>query len=285
MDHISNNAIHQIRGFYSSLRQSEKKVADYILQNIDTVINSSISEVANESNISDATVIRFCKAVGFFGFQDLKISLAKNTTKSGSPKIFENISKTDDLKTAIEKIFANNIFSINETMQIINIEDLKIIAGRLKNARQLYLYGVGTSVHVAEYTSYRFTRMGLLNKAYVSEHSIALSTATVKDNDVILLISQSGSTREIVEAAKLVKKKGAFVITVTGYPHSPVAKISDIVIQNAVHEAPFESGGMPSLLAQLSTMDAITVAVAMRDFDETIRMIRETAEALKTKKY
>ncbi|MCJ7843103.1 MurR/RpiR family transcriptional regulator [Lederbergia sp. NSJ-179] len=282
---LSANAIQQIRGMYKGLRKSEQKVADYLLQNTERVINSSISEIAKESNVSEATVIRFCKAVGFMGFHDLKLALARNMVESESPKIFENISKNDALDTAIQKIFANNIFALNETLQSLDLDQLNRVATLLSTARIIYLYGLGTSGIVAEYASYRFTRMGLITKEYVDSHSIAMSTATVKSQDLVLLISQSGSTKEIVEALKEVKQQGAPTIAVTGYPRSPIAIESDIVLQNAIHEAPFESGGMPSLLAQLGVIDAMMVGVALEHFDESIEMIRATAEAVKLKKY
>lgn len=282
---VSANALQQIRAAYKELRQSEKKVADYVLQNTEKVINSSISEIAKESNVSEATVIRFCKATGFIGFQDLKLALAKGSAVSEPPKIFENISKNDHLDTAIQKIFANNIFALNETLKCLDLDQLSRIAKLLSSSRMIFLYGLGTSGIVAEYASYRFTRIGLVTKAYVDTHSIALSTAIVKPEDSVLLISQSGSTKEIVEALKEVKKKGARTIAITGYSRSPVAKESDIVLKNAIHETPFESGGMPSLLAQLGVIDAMMVGVALENFEESIEMIRATAEAVKTKKY
>lgn len=279
------NAIQQIRGSYKNLRQSEKKVADYILQNADKVMNSSISEIAKNSNISEATVIRFCKAAGFVGFQDLKLALAKSSVQSDSLKIFENISKADDLGTAIQKVLANDVVALNETLKNLDLVQLKKVAEIINSARIIFLYGLGTSGMVAEYASYRFTRMGLITKEYVDSHSIALSTATVKKQDVVLVVSQSGSTKEVVEALEAVKKHDALTISITGYPNSPAAKSSDIVLGSAVSETPLESGGMPSLLAQLSVIDAILVSAALENFDSSIDMIQATAEALKTKKY
>lgn len=282
---VAVNAIQQIRGSYEKLRQSEKKVADYTLSNIEKLMNSSISEVAKESNVSEATVIRFCKATGFLGFQDLKLALAKSLAEPGSPKIFENISKADDLEIAIQKVFTTNVYALNETLRNLDLTQLKQVAEAINSARIIYLYGLGTSGMIAEYASYRFTRMGLVTKEYVDSHSIALSTATVKREDVVLTISQSGSTKEIVEALEAVKKHGALTVAITGYPNSPAAKSSDIVLKSAVSETPFESGGMPSLLAQLSVIDAIMAGAALENFDSCIEMIQATAEALKTKKY
>lgn len=281
----SGEALQMISNIYKQLRKSEKAVADYILQNPEKVINSNISEIAQESDVSEATVIRFCKAAGYSGFQDLKVTLARSTSFFDSPTIFENIQKEDSLNKAVEKIYANNIQALNETFKSLDVEELKKASKAISQSKTIYLFGVGTSGLVAEYAAYRFTRIGLMTKAFTDSHYVALATALVQKGDVVLAISQSGSTKEMTEALDIVRKQGVLTITITGYPRSPVAKASNIILRSAVHEAPFESGGMPSLLAQLSVVDALMVGASLENFDDSIEMIQATTEALKSKKY
>lgn len=281
----SSGAAQRISNMYNQLRKSEKSVADYVLQNPEKVINSSISEIAQESNVSDATIVRFCKAAGFSGFQDLKVSMARSTSFFNSPTIFENIRKEDNLNTAIEKIYANNIQALNQTFQGLDLDQLQQSVRAINQARMIYLIGVGTSGLVAEYAAYRFTRIGLMTKSFTDSHYIALATALIKPNDVVLTISQSGSTKAVVVALDMIKGTNAISIAITGHPRSPVAKASNLVLRSSVHETPFESGGMPSMLAQLSVVDALMVGASLANFDASIEMIQATTEALKSKKY
>ncbi|CAG7652687.1 MurR/RpiR family transcriptional regulator [Paenibacillus allorhizosphaerae] len=282
---LTGGVLQAIGQVYNQLRKSEKAVADYTMRHPEETINSNISDIAQECQVSEATVIRFCKAVGFSGFQDLKINLARLSTFAEAPTLYENIRKEDSLETAIGKIHSNNVQALNGTFQNLDLTQLQKAAQALADARMIYLFGFGTSGLVAEYAAYRFTRIGLLTKSCTDSHHIALSTALVKRGDVVLAVSQSGSTKSIVESLEEVKRRGAFTVTITGYPRSPVARTSHIALRSAVHETPFESGGMPSLMAQLSVVDALMVGASLEHFDESITMIQATTEALKSKKY
>ncbi|MFC5652277.1 MurR/RpiR family transcriptional regulator [Paenibacillus solisilvae] len=281
----SGDALQMIQNIYSQLRKSEKSVADYIVQNPEKTIKSNIAEIAIGSGVSEATVIRFCKAAGFSGFQDLKMTLARHSSSFGTQAIYENIRKEDSLEIAIQKMYANNIQALNGTVQSLDLEQLESAAKAISRTRMIYLFGVGTSGTVAEYAEYRFTRIGLMTRAYTDSQSIAMATALVRPGDVVITISQSGSTKEIVEASEIVKKNGALTVTVTGHPRSPLAKTSKVILRSAVNEAPYESGGMPSLMTQLSVIDALMVAASLENFDASIAMILSTAEAVKSKKY
>ncbi|MCD9022424.1 MurR/RpiR family transcriptional regulator [Cohnella silvisoli] len=282
---VTGGALQMIQSVYKQLRKSEKAVADYITENPEKVINSNISEIAKESNVSEATVIRFCKTAGFSGFQDLKVTLARGAAHFDSPTIYENIKKGDSLSTALEKMYANNMQALNGTYQCLDLNQLQEVSKVVSQARFVYLIGVGTSGLVAEYAEYRFTRIGLTTRAYTESHQIALATTSVRKSDVVIAISQSGSTKAIVEPLEIAKGKGAITIAITGHPYSPIAKISNYVLRNTVHEAPFDSGGMPSLMAQLSVVDGLMAGASLESFDTSIQMIQETAEALKSKKY
>src|SRR5699024_2496941 len=161
---ILTNALQRIRGNYSKLRQSERKEADYIFRNYEGAINSSVSEVAENCKVSEATVIRFCKSTGFQGFQDLKLSIAKNLTQSETSKMFGNITERDNLEIATQKTFSNNLFALNETFKTLDIKKLEHTIELLNKARIIYIYGLGTSGIVADYASYRFTRIGFFTK-------------------------------------------------------------------------------------------------------------------------
>ena len=274
-----------IQNVYKQLRKSEKAVADYVVESPEKVINSSISEIAKESNVSEATVIRFCKMAGFSGFQDLKVTLARGAAHFDSPTIYENIQKDDSLQVALEKIFANNMQALNGTYHCLDLTQLKEVSRAISQARFVYLFGVGTSGLVAQYAEYRFTRIGLTTRAFTESHQIALATTSIRKNDIVIAISQSGSTKAIVQPIEIAKDKGAVTIAITGHPNSPIAKISNYVLRNTVHEAPFDSGGMPSLMAQLSVVDGLLAGASLENFDDSIQMIQATAEALKSKKY
>jgi Transcriptional regulators len=165
------------------------------------------------------------------------------------------------------------------------MESLAKAVDAIATARQVYLYGVGTSALAAQDAYYKLVRVGIPANFFADPHMQAISTVLTGKEDVAIGFSHSGSTKDVVDALSLAKAQGARIICITNRSRSPAAKLADILLLTASEETPFGSGGMPSMMAQLSVVDALFVGVALKIYDRAIQFIERTGEAVKGKKY
>ena len=273
-----------IRRMFNSLRPAEKKVASHILDNGGQVVYQSITELASATGTSDATIIRFANALGFSGYQELKIALARELV-SPDRNIHEDIDPRDSLQVAVNKAFQANVQAVSDTLNVLDIESLQRAIDAVVGANHVYLYGVGTSSLSAQDAYYKLLRVGIHANFYADAHMQAISTAMIGEDDVVIGFSHSGSTRDVVDVLSLARERGACIVCVTNRVRSPMAKLADIVLRTASEETPFGSGGVPSMIAQLSVVDALFVGVSLAMYDRAIDFIERTGETVKNKKY
>ena len=273
-----------IRRMFNSLRPAEKKVASYILDNGGQVVYQSITELASATGTSDATIIRFANALGFSGYKELKIALARELV-SPDRNIHEDIDPRDSLQVAVNKAFQANVQAVSDTLNVLDIESLQRAIDAVVGANHVYLYGVGTSSLSAQDAYYKLLRVGIHANFYADAHMQAISTAMIGEDDVVIGFSHSGSTRDVVDVLSLARERGACIVCVTNRVRSPMAKLADIVLRTASEETPFGSGGVPSMIAQLSVVDALFVGVSLAMYDRAIDFIERTGETVKNKKY
>ena len=274
----------KLRRMLENLGPAEKRVALYIIANANQVLYQSITELSANSGASDATVIRLCNRLGYSGYHELKIALARELV-SPSKNIHEDISPSDDLATAVRKAFQANSQAINDTFDLLDMGSLAKAVEAVVAARQVHVYGVGTSALAAQDACYKLVRVGIRASFFADPHMQAISTALIGREDVAIGFSHSGSTKDVVDALALAKAQGACIICITNRSRSPAAKLADILLLTAAEETPFGSGGMPSMMAQLSIVDALFVGVALKIYDRAIQFIEQTGEAVKGKKY
>src|SRR6056297_1469536 len=190
---MNNNkgVIPRIRSEYKSLPPSEVKVADYVLENPEEIIYLSVSELATAVDVSDSTIIRFCKDVGFKGYQEFKLFIAQDLVVT-IENINEDISSDDDLKTLSQKITYSNKQAIDETMSVLNLEDLEKAINKIAEADKIQFFGVGASGITACDAKYKFLRIGKNVDCYTDAHLQAMSASTLNKNDLVIGISHSG---------------------------------------------------------------------------------------------
>ncbi len=274
----------RLKGVYRSLNPAEKKVGDYILAYPEEVIGLSITEVAENSKASEATVVRVSQLVGYQGFQELKIMLAKDLG-SFFAEIREEIKRGDSMSEVTAKVLQTNIQAIRDTLDVLDVGEMERTVKAISNARRVDFYGVGASGIVALDAQSKFLRINIESMAFIDPHLQAISAALLTKRDVAVGISHSGSTKDIVDSLSLAKSSGATVICITNYMRSPIAKISDIELFTASREATFRSGAIASRIAQLSVIDVLFLGVLMSRYDSTVKSLEKTTEAVKTKRY
>ena len=283
---MNNNkgGIPRIRSEYSSLPPSEKKVADYVLDNPENIIYLSVSELADKVDVSDSTIIRFCKNVGFKGYQEFKLFVAQDLVVP-IENINEDIQMDDDLETVVNKIAYTNKQAIEETLSITDLEALKKAIEAIVKAKKLEFYGVGASGITGFDAKYKFLRIGKDVDCYTDAHLQAMSASTLSEEDVVVGVSHSGSTKDVVDSCRIAHEAGATVICITGHNRSPITKVADIKLLTATRERPLASGALRSKIAQLHVLDMLFTGVALQIKDQTMEYTEKTAKAVLDKLY
>lgn len=284
MNQKKQNVLPKIRSEYNSLPPSEVKVADYVLQNPEEIIYLSVSELATEVDVSDSTIIRFCKDVGFKGYQEFKLFIAQDLVVT-IENINEDISENDDLETLSKKITFSNKQAIEETMSVLDLDALKTAIDKILKADKIQFYGVGASGITACDAKYKFLRIGKNVDCYTDAHLQAMSAATLGEKDLVVGISHSGSTKDVVDSCKIAGEAGATVICITGHNKSPITRVSDIKLLTATKEGPLGSGALRSKIAQLHMLDLIFTGVSLKQKEQTIEFTEKTAKAVIDKLY
>ncbi len=224
---------------YDSFFEQEKKIANYIIQAHTQVIDMTIGELALVCGTSVATVSRFCRKCGVDGFHQLKIMLAKEFADSSTDlPVSNNISRTD-IGQSLQNILANKIDEIRQTISLMDEKQLNTILDYIKSARIVQFVAVGNTIPVALDGAFKFNEIGLKAVAgTIWETQLAFSLSLGRD-DVMIAISNSGESRQVVKMVQEAKKNHVITIGITNNPHSTVGGCVDYHIQTATREKLF----------------------------------------------
>jgi len=267
----------------SRLRDSEKKIIEFIEQNQDEIIHLSITEVAERSETSEASVVRLCKRLGYKGFQDLKINLAKEVI-APEKQIHEVIEKGDDVVMIKKKVFQSNIQALYDSIEVCNDEELRKAVDAISNARFIEFYGTGGSGTVALDAHHKLLKLGIKSFAYNDTILQAMSASVLTNQDVVIGISHTGSNTDVLAALKLAKEAGATIICITNSSKSPITKISDIILQTASNETLFRTDAISSRIAQLTIIDILVASVANQQYELYYSNLQKTRKSTIDKK-
>jgi RpiR family carbohydrate utilization transcriptional regulator len=266
----------RLRGLYPSLKTALKKVADVILRQPEMAIYASVNEVAAVATVSEATVMRFCRILGFKGFQDFKIALAREMVIP-SPRFHEEMGGAGEDEVAlVRKVFQINGVALQDTLEILEIEAMKEAAQLLLTARQIMVVGVGGSMPAVTYAGNRFLLLGLRAYLCTDFYLMLMAASMLSRGDVVLAISNLGTTREIVETVGIAREKGARVMCITNNSLSPVARLCNPALVTASREVTLPEEAVASLVCQIAILDALFALIAEAQGAQS----RETLDAM-----
>jgi RpiR family carbohydrate utilization transcriptional regulator len=277
-------ALIRLRGLYPSLKAALRKVADLIMDKPEMAIYSSVNEVAAAASVSEATVMRFCRTLGFRGFQDFKIALAREMV-SPLQRLHEEVEEGDDPDSIVRKVFQANINALQDTLDVLNMKAMEEAAHAMLAARQILLIGVGTSGPIVTDAANKFFRLGLKVVAHTDAHLMMMAAALLSPEDVVIAVSHSGSTRDPVESAKVGQDAGAKVICITNNSLSPLTRVADIVLVTASRETRFRQEAMASRLCQTSIIDSLYTLIALARREEALGNLSKIENVIVTKQY
>lgn len=274
----------RIKSAMEDFKPSERAVADFVLRDPERVMQMSVSEAARDSGVGEATIIRFCRALGYKGYQEFKLRLAQDLVEPVE-FIHENISFADTTADLAQKVFQTNIKAVEDTMKAVDPEMVEVAAKALAEAGRVDIYGVGYSSFTALDAKLKFVRLGLIADSYGDAHLQAMAAASLKKGDVAIGISHSGSTKDVVDALASARKSGAATIAITNFSPSPITRASDIVLLTASPESPLGGEVLTSRIAQLCVLDVLSVALAVTLGEGCLELFKKTSEAVKKKRY
>lgn len=264
--------ITMINSFYPSLSKTEKKVADYIKQVEDQIIYKSLQEVSLEASVGEATVLRFCRRIGYDGFQDMKLSIEQEAIKKTSNEETLITSVTDQLHRAIE-----------DTRLVLHEENLIALVKLLEKANRVYLFGIGASGNAALDLQSRLLRYGKLCHTITDSHYQLMNASIMDTKDLVIVFSLTGYTKEVVDSVKLAKKNGAKIVAITNYILSPLSSQADITILTAGKESPMDGGSLTGKISQLYIIDLICTTYVVRNHDKAKQMNQRIAKSIVNK--
>ncbi|MQA97808.1 MAG: SIS domain-containing protein [Streptosporangiales bacterium] len=278
----------RVRSVLPSLPPAERRVAQRVVDDPEGVAASTITELAQACDTSETTVIRFCRAVGFSGYPDLRLTLASEAGRArgetGGRVVGSDIGPDDTLTDVVEKISFADARAVEDTGAQLDIAVLERVVEAVVTARRVDIYGVGASAFVAADFQQKLHRIGRVSYAWSDTHIMLTSAAVLGPGDVAVGISHTGSTIDTIEALKTAGNKGATTVALTNFPRSPIARAADLVLTTASRETTFRSGATSSRLAQLVVIDCVFVGVAQRTYGPTRRALEATYDAVRSRR-
>ncbi len=282
MDSEKLNAITRIRSRTLALSESERKVAAWILNNAERVLYLSMSQIAQECEVSDTTVLRMCRNAGFLGFTDLKLSLAQDMA-SPTQLIHENITSSDSPLTIVQKVFTSNIQALYDTLQMVNEDNLMKAIHLIENASYILVTGVGGSSIIAQEFYQRLFRLGIPCDAPPDVQLQIMHSTLMKPGDLVIAVSYSGSTKDVDLVMKEAKRNGAATILITGNSKSKLADSADLLLVSVSHE--IRSEPVAARIAQMTLVDSIFILYSFLHMEETLLVEKRIANSVVAKSY
>jgi DNA-binding MurR/RpiR family transcriptional regulator len=247
---------------YGDMGKSEKRVADWLFSHSGEILPYSITELASKCESSEATIVRFSKRLGCSGYPELKIALAKESEKR---VIAPHITEGDECFEIFEKICNDAYMSLERTKKTLSAEAMARAAKIISESSRIVLIGLGASASVAEDASNKFLRAGCNSAAYADTHMQAIVVSQLKPGDTLIGISQSGSSKDIVEAMKVARRRGATTISITSKEKSPISRQSDILLVTDTEETRHSTLGLNSHMSRLVVIDALCYKIVYQN--------------------
>jgi len=276
MEYLGENLIHGIECSLDKLTSTEEEIANYVIKHPDEISQMSISQIAKKLHISPATITRFCQKISFSGFNEFKHELKRYIHLRNKPTISPDIKQIDHFA----QLYQNHLNILDKTFQKVTYNEIQQAVALLTKARKVHVYGIGSSGIAAQEFKSKFFRIGLNMETVTDPHEAVMDAALSTEDDVVVGISVSGNTKEVINAVNISKKQGAFVLVFTGDKNSELAKLADITLlvmnKSNMHMGQNISPSLPLLLL----FDLVYTELIAKDYTNRIKIRDKTLQAL-----
>ena len=269
---------------YYELTAAERKVADYALKNRDRSQYLSIGELAEESGVAEATVSRFCRRLGYKGYNAFKLAIANaGAVKLDADGADMPMRDSDDPIELARKLYAVESEAMLQTLNLLRPAELDRAVAILRSARKVLCMGQGGSMILASEAAHLFSICDGKFFPVSDSHMQVIAAATLTAEDAVLFFSYSGATRDMMETLTVVHEQGAKIILITRFPRSPGAALADVVLQCGSNENPLQHGSVPARIAQLFLLDILFTRVTLSEPEACRRNRQRIAQVLAEK--
>jgi len=276
-----SDGMKKLRQGMSTLKPSEQKVAQYIIENYEKILTMPIAQLAKECETSEATIIRMCRSLQFNGFRELKLSISASVyNRKFEIDKYKDLSKELSIAEITKFVSHNNMLSIEDTLSVLNIEEVEKAVTLLNQSRKIMAIGVGASAIVALDFEQKCKRINRWCEALWDSHSQLTSAVHLTSNDTVLAISYSGETKEIIDTIKIAKDNNAKVISLTSFGNNQIQRLADINLFASSQEESIRSGATASRIAQLNIIDILYTGLASMNYEQSVEHLDKTREAI-----
>ena len=277
----------RIKASLPSLAPAEQRVGKLVLQDPRAFANLPVTQLADRAHVSKPTVVRFCRSVGYDGLSDFKLKLAGSVSE-GVPFIHRSVDADDKTADVAVKVIDNTVAAFlkyrNDASSFVLDQAVQALALTHSTGKRIEFYGVGNSGIVAQDAQHKFFRLGMNTIAYSDGHMQVMSASMLGQGDCVVVISNSGRTRDLMDACDIAKKRGATTIVITASA-SPLATAGQIHLTADHPESYDRYSPMVSRLLHLLIIDILATTVALRIGETLQPALREMKNNLRNKRY
>ncbi|WP_024910709.1 SIS domain-containing protein [Chania multitudinisentens] len=255
----------KIKMSLSQLNPTERRIAEWLITKGNISKETSLREVASTLDVSEPLLVKVAKKVGFSGFRELRSALI-SYFESLPYERDEEITVNDNLDTVLDKVFSNSIQVLKEAQSVADTTVIGQAAQLIFQARRVIIFGVGGSASVCQDFEHKLLRIGIISHAYSDFHLMLMVASQLEDSDVVIAISQSGDTRELVNAAQTATARHAKLICITNDNSSPLSQCSDLSIFSPAMSGPLLGQNAVARIVQLNLLDTLFIAILLEDY-------------------
>lgn len=264
----------KIKNMYTGFHRVERQIANYILEHADMIADKSMTEIAEAVHVAPSSVIRFSKILGYEGYREMRLALAKHAAVKDRSAVFANIEASDTPQALTEKVFYQSMEALQSTLSLLSMDAMTQAVDMLDQSSELLFIGVGSSAPLAEDMAYRLHRVGFPASAVTDSHMSRIYSSMLSSDSVAVGISHTGRSKETVLSMEAAKQAGAKTISVTSFLNSPLTSICDVNLVIVSSETAVLNEAISSRIAQIAVLDSLYVGLAMRHCDEVTARVQ-----------
>ncbi|MGM1033595.1 MAG: MurR/RpiR family transcriptional regulator [Bacillota bacterium] len=276
MEYLAENLIYGIECSMDKFTKTEEELAHYILQRPEEVSQLTISQIAKKLHISPATITRFCQKLAFSGFNEFRHELKRFVDLRNTPKNMKNIKQVD----YFAKLYQDHLGIIDNTFHITTYDNIQKAVSFLTKANKIHVYGIGSSGIAAQEFKSKFFRIGLTVEAITDPHQSMMDAALSNEYSVVIGISISGTTKEVISAVKIAKKQGACILVFTGDKNSELSQLGDLTLLVTSKNSMHMGQNISPLLPLLLLFDLLYTELVAKDYKNRISIREKTLKVL-----
>ncbi|EOI57178.1 MurR/RpiR family transcriptional regulator [Enterococcus gilvus] len=265
--------------------ETERKIADYTLDNLKKISRMNIKEYALAAKASEASVVRFCKQLGIKGFRDFKLELNQELTLSEKSDKFNIVRKEHVGELSVQDIFFNTLeldrLAVEQLVNTLDLKQVELLVEKIQLSERVVTYGAGASSMVAEDLTHKFTKLGINTFFNRDFHYMLSLILNMTKGDIFIAISTTGETKEVLELTKIAKERGAYAVAITTLQKSSLSKMADASLYTPVLEEYFRVANMATRISQLAVIDVLYMSLYEQMGDQIVDKYYELRDYVK----